>query len=213
MNGLLFISHRTPEYDYIQSIRIALEGGCREIQLRMKEEPYETVEQTAAEAKKICDRYEARLYINDYPEICKKVRATGVHLGKKDLPPPEARSLLGNKAIIGGTANTPEDIERLYKAGVNYIGLGPYRFTATKKNLSPVLGLEGYTDILHRCKNKKIELSIMAIGGITKDDIIPLMETGITGIALSSAILQSPDPIKETREIIDRINSVSYNKK
>jgi thiamine-phosphate pyrophosphorylase len=119
------------------------------------------------------------------------VNATGVHLGKTDMPPAEARRILGDGFIIGGTANTFEDIRRLTDEGVDYIGLGPFRFTATKKNLSPILGLEGYKDILSRCRAAGIALPVLAIGGITVDDIPALMQTGVSGIAVSSAIRQA----------------------
>ena len=77
-----------------------------------------------------------------------KTGADGVHLGKNDMSPSDARKILGNGYIIGGTANTLDDIERLIKEGVDYIGLGPFRYTETKKNLSPILGIDGYKKIL-----------------------------------------------------------------
>lgn len=214
MNGLLFITHRTEKYNYIQSVEIALEGGCRQIQLRMKDSPLDEVEQTAHKAKALCDSYGAQLYIDDHVEICKRVKATGVHLGKLDMPPAEARAILGNDFIIGATANTFNDVVRHHGQGrrgvaasctspVDYIGLGPFRFTTTKKNLSPVLGLEGYREIISRCRAAGIHLPILAIGGITIEDIPQLMETGISGIALSSTILQAEDPVIEMRRVIE----------
>jgi thiamine-phosphate pyrophosphorylase len=202
MNGLLFITHRTETYDDVQSAEVALKGGCRQIQLRMKDEPAEEVERTARRVKSLCDVYGARLYVDDHVEVCRQVGATGVHLGKRDMPPGEARKILGSGSIIGGTANTFDDIRRLADEGVDYIGLGPFRFTTTKKNLSPVLGLEGYRDILSRCKAAGIHLPVLAIGGVTIADIPGLMQTGISGIALSSTILQAEDPVAETQEII-----------
>lgn len=206
MNGLLFISHRTERYDYPQSIRIALEGGCRRIQLRMKGASPEEVLETAGETKKLCDYYGAELYIDDHVDVCKAVGATGVHLGKADMPQAEARSILGNDFVIGGTANTFEDIRRLAEAGVDYIGLGPFRFTTTKKNLSPVLGFSGYQGIINACREEQIELPVLAIGGITPEDIPEIMQTGVSGIALSSTILNAADPVEETKRIIHIIN-------
>ncbi|MDR1526015.1 MAG: thiamine phosphate synthase [Tannerella sp.] len=203
MEGLLFITHRTERYDYLQSVEIALEGGCRQIQLRMKDVPAAKVEETALHAKTLCNRYRAALYIDDHVDVCRKVGATGVHLGKQDMPPAEARAVLGNKYVIGGTANTFEDICMLYKqGGVDYIGLGPFRFTATKKNLSPVLGLEGYRTIIKRCRENGIFLPVLAIGGITIADIPGIMQTGVSGIALSSTILNAENPVEETGKII-----------
>ena len=205
MNGLLFITHRTEKYNYLQSIEIALKGGCRQIQLRMKDAVAEEVEKTAIQAKSMCDTAGADLYINDHTDICRKINAKGVHLGKTDMPPSEARAILGDKYIIGGTANTFDDILHLYRQGVNYIGLGPFRFTTTKANLSPVLGLEGYRSMVDLCRQHDITLPIFAIGGITIDDIQDIMQTGVSGIALSSTILNAENPVEETRKIVNFI--------
>ena len=203
--GLLFITHETEKYSYLDSVEIALKGGCRMIQLRMKESSLEEVEQTGILATALCKQYGADLYIDDHVEICKRIRATGVHLGKTDMPPREARKILGENFIIGGTANTFEDIQNLKADGVDYIGLGPFRFTTTKKNLSPVIGLSGYKQIAEQCANEDIKLPIFAIGGITVNDIPEILNAGITGIALSSTILQAENPEKETKEIIEII--------
>jgi len=200
MKGLLFITHRTKKYDYLKSVEIALQGGCRQIQLRMKGFPMEEVEKTAIQAKALCDDFGADLYINDFAEICLKVHARGVHLGKTDGSPSVARSLLSDKYTIGGTANTFEDIRQLFEEGVDYIGLGPFRFTSTKDNLSPVLGLEGYRYILRLCRQQGINLPIIAVGGITLSDVPALMQTGIAGIAVSSAILNATDPVEEIKK-------------
>ena len=212
MKGLLFISHQTEKYDYLQSVAIALQGGCQQIQLRMKDALIGEVEKTAIQAKALCDDYGAVLYVNDYVEVCLNVKATGIHLGKSDMPPSEARIILGEKFIIGGTANTFDDIRFLSGQGVDYIGLGPFRFTATKKNLSPVLGLEGYRNILRLCAENDIHLPILAIGGITCDDIPDIMKTGVAGIALSSTILNAVNPIEETKKIIDIMNKSVFCK-
>ncbi|MDR0814120.1 MAG: thiamine phosphate synthase [Bacteroidales bacterium] len=207
MNGLLFITHRTERYSYLQSVEIALQGGCRRIQLRMKDAAPEEVEQTGKQALTLCTHYGAELYIDDHVDVCKNLGATGVHLGKTDMSPALARRTLGKNFIIGGTANTFEDIARLFAEGVDYIGLGPFRFTHTKKNLSPVLGWAGYRDILSQCRQADIHLPVVAIGGITIADIPDLMRTGIAGIAMSSAILSADEPVAQTQRIIATIRS------
>ena len=207
MKGLLFITHRTTQYDYLQSVEMALKGGCRQIQLRMKEADVMEVERVAMQAKSLCDDYGADLYLNDHVGICLKVNAKGVHLGKSDMPPSEARTLLGDRYIIGGTANTFDDIFHLHEQGVDYIGLGPFRFTTTKENLSPVLGLEGYRSILDLCRKNAINLPVLAIGGVTVDDIPDLMQTGISGVALSSTILNSENPVAEIEKMVKLLNS------
>ncbi|MDR1122314.1 MAG: thiamine phosphate synthase [Dysgonamonadaceae bacterium] len=205
MNGLLFITHQTERYDYLQSVALALEGGCRQIQLRMKDAPPREVEQTGIRAKALCEKYGATLYIDDHVAVCKNIRAAGVHLGKTDMPPHEARRLLGSGFIIGGTANTFEDIQHLKNEGVDYIGLGPFRFTTTKKNLSPIIGLSGYRQIMEQCRAQRLILPVFAIGGITPDDIPEILNTGVSGIALSSIILQAENPVRETERIVEII--------
>ncbi|MDR3188440.1 MAG: thiamine phosphate synthase, partial [Prevotellaceae bacterium] len=195
MNGLLFITHQTARYSHLQSVALALAGGCRRIQLRMKDATPQEVEQAALLAKRMCAQHGAELYIDDHVAVCKSVGAAGVHLGKADMPPREARRLLGSGFTIGGTANTFEDVRRLHGEGVDYIGLGPFRFTSTKKNLSPVIGLSGYQRIMEQCRAENIALPVFAIGGITPDDIPELLSAGVSGVAMSSAILQAQDPV------------------
>lgn len=197
-----FITHYTERYSHLDSVLIALEGGCRWIQLRMKEASPKDILPIAKEAMSLCRKYDATFIIDDFVELAKQIGADGVHLGKNDMPIAEARKILGKDFIIGGTANTFEDVQMLYKAGANYIGCGPFRFTTTKKNLSPILGLEGYQQIISLMKEHKISLPLVAIGGITKKDIPSLMQTGISGIALSGSILRSENPIEEMKEII-----------
>ena len=146
---------------------------------------------------------EAILILDDHVELAKKLEVDGVHLGKKDMPIGEARQMLGEAFIIGGTANTFEDVKLHHAAGADYLGIGPFRFTTTKKNLSPVLGLEGYTSILAQMNEAGIRIPVVAIGGIVAEDIPAIMETGVNGIALSGAILQAPDPVEETKRILN----------
>ncbi len=199
---LQFITHFTERYDYLDGARMALEGGCRWIQLRMKDAPLDEVEAMALPVQTLCRRYGAIFVIDDHVELVKKIGADGVHLGKNDMPVDEARQILGSDFIIGGTANTFDDIRRLHQAGADYIGCGPFRFTETKKNLSPVLGLQGYRDIVRQMRQNGIDLPIVAIGGITLPDISEILGTGVTGIALSGMILHAPDPVAMMEQVV-----------
>jgi thiamine-phosphate pyrophosphorylase len=199
---LQFITHFTERYGYLDGTRMALEGGCRWIQLRMKDAPLDEVEAMALPVQTLCRRYGAIFVIDDHVELVKKIGADGVHLGKNDMPVDEARQILGSDFIIGGTANTFDDIRRLHQAGADYIGCGPFRFTETKKNLSPVLGLQGYWDIVRQMRQNGIDLPIVAIGGITLPDIPEILGTGVTGIALSGMILHAPDPVAMMEQVV-----------
>lgn len=199
---LQFISHYTEKYSYLDSIRLALAGGCKWIQLRMKDASVDEIRPIALETQKLCKEAGATLIIDDHVALVKEIKADGVHLGKMDMPVAEARELLGKDFIIGGTANTFEDVKLHYESGASYIGCGPFRFTTTKKKLSPVLGLEGYRDVVGQMKAEGIDLPIVAIGGITKDDIPAIMQTGVTGIALSGYVLRADDPVEEMRRLL-----------
>ena len=197
-----FISHFTEQHTYLDSIRLALEGGIKWVQLRMKDATEDEIISVGTEARKLCDQYGATFIIDDHVELVHKLKADGVHLGKNDMPIAEARNILGKDIIIGGTANTFEDIAAHYQATANYIGCGPFRFTTTKKGLSPTLGLEGYRNIMTKVKEAGINIPVVAIGGITAEDIPDIMQTGISGIALSGAILRAENPIEEINRIL-----------
>lgn len=201
-----FISHYSERYSYLDSIQLALEGGCRWIQLRMKDATDDEVRPIAVEAQKLCRAYGAKFIIDDRVALVRELGADGVHLGKNDMPIREARQILGPDYIIGGTANTFEDAKAHYEASADYIGCGPFRFTTTKKKLAPVLGLDGYRQIIQQMRAANITIPVVAIGGITKDDIPAILQTGITGIALSGTVLRADDPIAEMKHIINIIN-------
>lgn len=201
-----FISHYSERYSYLDSIQLALEGGCRWIQLRMKDATDDEVRPIAVEAQKLCRAYGAKFIIDDRVALVRELGADGVHLGKNDMPIREARQILGPDFIIGGTANTFEEAKAHYEASADYIGCGPFRFTTTKQKLAPVLGLDGYRQIIRKLRAANITIPVVAIGGITKDDIPAILQTGITGIALSGTVLRADDPITEMKHIINIIN-------
>ena len=199
-----FITHYTDRYTYLDSVRIALEGGCRWIQLRMKEASTEEIIPIAKEAMAMCRKYGATFIIDDHVELVKLLGADGVHLGKNDMPIAEARKILGSEFIIGGTVNRFEDVlYHLQGAMPDYFGCGPFRYTATKKNLAPTLGTDGYRDIIGKMREHNIDIPLIAIGGIGKDDIPQLLECGVSGIAISGTILNAANPITEMKEIVN----------
>lgn len=209
-----FITHYTETISYLDSVRIALAGGCRWVQLRMKNASVDEIRPIALEAQRLCREAGATFVLDDHVWLTKEIGADGVHLGKNDMPIDEARTILGKKFIIGGTANTIDDIRTHVARGANYIGCGPFRFTTTKEKLSPTLGLEGYRQIMNQVHTlslggepergfESLPLPIVAIGGITAADLPAIKATGVTGIALSGSILRAENPIEEMKSIID----------
>lgn len=188
IDHLQYISRAAADGTHISAIERVLASGLRWVQLRIKEQPQDEILAVAIEAVRLCEKYQAKLIVNDYPKIAVASGAFGVHLGLDDMPIPEARALMGKDMCIGGTANTFADILRRAEEGADYIGLGPFRFTTTKKNLSPILGIEGYIRLMAQVKQAGIRIPVIAIGGIEPCDLPAILDTGITGVAVSGAL-------------------------
>lgn len=205
IDQLQYISQETTNFTHLKAIERALLAGCRWIQLRVKNKPEKEVLETARQAKDLCSGYGAKLIINDYPEIGREIKADGLHLGLTDTPIPVARNIVGEQCIIGGTANTYQDVLKRVQEGADYVGLGPFRFTSTKEKLSPILGLTGYKTICHELQEAGVNIPIIAIGGITLTDIEPLIKTGVHGIAISGAITNSPNPKEYVEQVQQKL--------
>ncbi len=202
MKQIQFITHRNERYGYVDGARMALEGGCQWIQLRMKGATDEEVAEVAAQIQPMCRAKEAIFIIDDRVELAKELKADGVHLGRNDMPVNKARLVLGEEFIIGATANSFDEIDLMYRLGADYIGCGPFRFTTTKENLAPTIGLDGYKHIMRLVSQNHIYLPVVAIGGIRSEDVPEIMKTGVDGVAISSAILNAPNPVAEMKKFV-----------
>ena len=179
----------------------------------MKHASDEEFRRTAEEAVRMCRDYPGvTLIFDDRTQQAKEYGADGVHLGLTDMPVAEARKILPEgQYIIGGTANTLNDIRLHASSGADYIGCGPFRFTTTKDRdrLAPVLGLEGYRQIMDGMHRDGLHLPVVGIGGVTAEDMPALAETGLSGIALSGSILRAESPVAEMRRVMDIAASIS----
>ncbi|WP_449438487.1 thiamine phosphate synthase [Pedobacter steynii] len=205
IDKLHYISQETENIGHLDAINKTLIAGAKWIQLRVKNKPDDVILDLAIKANALCKAYGARLIVNDHPLIALKAEAYGLHLGLTDMPIAEARNIVGNQIIIGGTANTFEHVKQRVAEGADYIGLGPYRFTNTKQNLSPIIGLEGYEAIMKQVSITGITTPIIAIGGIELKDIPLIMTTGVHGVALSGALTNANDPETIVNEIYNTI--------
>ncbi len=204
---LQYISQSIEDLTQTQAVEAACKAGCKWIQLRVKGQKESVVMEVAQQAKIICQSFGATFIINDYPSVAKAIGADGVHLGLTDFSHQEARKLLGDNFIIGGTANTMEHIRNYAQQGVvDYLGVGPFRFTTTKEKLSPILGVDGYKMIVEQCKKEQITLPIVAIGGIQLDDILSILQTGVYGIAAASLITKAINKNKVVHKIYSVID-------
>lgn len=200
MTSIQYITHENQRLSYLDGAILALMGGCKWVQLRMKEASDEEFLVVGSQLRELCKTYSATFILDDRVHLVKPLGADGVHLGKNDMPIDEARRCLqSDKVIIGGTANTFDDIKRLHRQGANYIGCGPFRYTETKKKLAPTLGFQGYKSLVEKMKSEGITLPIFAIGGILYDDVKALLSIGIDGIAISGGVLNADNPIEKMK--------------
>ena len=192
----------------------------------MKDTPEDEVRAAAVKALLMCRQYGAVLILDDRVELVRETGADGVHLGLTDMPVAEARRILPRgQYIIGGTANTLEDIRMHAASGADYIGCGPFRFTTTKDpaRLAPTLGLEGYRSLMDGMRREGLALPVVGIGGVTAEDMVvgiggvtaedipALAEAGLSGIALSGSILRAEDPVAEMRRVMDIAASIALD--
>ena len=185
----------------------AIEGGCRWVQIRMKDADDAEVLDAARHIIPFARKHGATVVLDDRVHLVAESGVDGVHIGKEDMPPAEARHILGTDKIIGVTVNSLEDILSVDKHLSDYMGMGPFRFTTTKKKLAATLGIDGYRRILSEARNRGIDTPVVAIGGITLGDVPELMTTGINGIAVSGAISRAENPTEATRHFMELLNT------
>ncbi|WP_277115492.1 thiamine phosphate synthase [Chryseobacterium sp.] len=203
MEKLQYISQGNTFREQELCVRKALDNGVKWVQVRWKNAPENELIKLCEISKQLCSEYQSVCIINDHVQIAREIDADGVHLGLNDSAVKDARLILGENKMIGGTANTLSDVIQRIKESCDYIGLGPLRFTTTKEKLSPVLGFEGYQHIIDGLREKSIDVpKIFAIGGVTLEDILPLQEIGIYGIAVSGLISKQPSIINELKKVM-----------
>lgn len=185
-----YISQGNSITEQLTNIKQVLDAGCTWLQLRYKNGTQAEMSELAIATKSLTENYNCTFIINDYPELVVVTGADGVHLGLADMPIEKARAIVGGDKIIGGTANTLEDVLQRHREQCDYVGLGPFRFTQTKEKLSPVLGLSGYKSIMTQLQEGDINIPVFAIGGIQQEDVQSILDTGIYGVALSGYITQ-----------------------
>ncbi|MCH5223070.1 MAG: thiamine phosphate synthase [Muribaculaceae bacterium] len=200
---LQFITNTKAKTPVVDQVLGVIEGGCRWVQIRMKDASDEEIKKVVEAIKPKCIETGTFLLLNDRVELAKELNVGGVHLGKEDMPASKARMILGAAAVIGVTANTFADVAAVSNLDIDYYGIGPYADTETKENLAPVLGLDGIRKICYEMEEKQILIPHVAVGGITPDDVLPLLEAGVNGVAVSGAIAHSDDIVKATKRFLD----------
>ncbi len=189
----------TPE-EHLSNIQKACASGVELVQLHLKSQNQAIVLETAKKAREITEHFQTRLIINGHYKIAFEVKADGVHLEKSDICPTIVRKELASWQIIGATANTLKDCQKRINKKVDYISLGPFRVAKTKEDLILALGEKGYLTILNELKT---DIPMIAMGGITMNDILDIMITGVYGIAFSEEITRDFNTISKLKEVIN----------
>jgi thiamine-phosphate pyrophosphorylase len=180
-------------FSHLDLAKLAIAGGADTIQFRQKSGSAKEMIRVAGQMKDICQKSGVTFIINDRLDWALGSQADGIHLGQEDFPIPLARKILGEKALIGGSATTLEEARKCLLEGADYIGFGPVFPTTSKEDAAPAGGL----DLLERAA-REIALPIIAIGGINQDNALQVMQTGVYGIAVISAVCCRPNPQEAT---------------
>lgn len=196
-----YITQDLIEKSHAEQADQACKGGVKWIQFRSKSLKGDKLHEAAQTVKEIAIQYNAKLIINDYVNLALELDADGVHLGREDMYISEARKILGTSKIIGGTANNEVELQALLDTSVDYIGLGPFRFTTTKEKLSEVLT----TSELQRLIQIQNSIPVILIGGIQITDIKTIANLSAYGLAVSSAINKSNRPSDTAAEFVRTI--------
>jgi len=195
---LYFITDSTglEREDFLRITEAALSGGATMVQIREKNKTTREYIELAADVHKLTQKYNLPLIIDDRIDVALAIGAEGVHLGQTDMPIDIARSILGNGVIIGATTKTVEQAKEAQAKGADYLGVGAIYPTTTKVQtvLTPVSTLK---DIC-----KAVDIPVNAIGGLNKDNVYVLENTGISGLCVVSAIMKAQDPKKETQTLL-----------
>lgn len=205
---LQFITNTDCKVPVSEQIHAVIEGGCRWVQIRMKDASDDEIRKVVEEVMPECISKEVFLILNDRVELAKELNVGGVHLGKEDMSPSSARQILGPAAVIGVTANTFADVIAVSALDIDYYGIGPFASTTTKRKLAPILGLDGIRNICYEMASNHIDIPHVAVGGIKYDDVFALLETGVNGIAVSGAIAFADNIVKETERFISLLPKV-----
>ncbi len=182
--------------DLTSVCKSVLENGATFLQIREKDLDEGTFEQEAEALKKLCAQYHIPFVVNDSVEIALDIDADGVHVGQSDMKGRDIRSMIGNEKILGISAGTVEEAIAAEKAGADYIGVGAVFGTSTKKNARN-LTVEKLKEI-----SESVSIPVVAIGGIGTTNIMELVESGVDGVAVVSAIFAAENPGEATAKLL-----------
>ena len=190
-----YLTQDLPHRTHIEQAEIACKAGANWIQYRCFTKADEELIQEIHQIASICDDWGVTLILTDHYHLLSQVDAQGVHIEDMNADFSAIREIISDEKTLGASANTIEDIQRIYASGaVDYAGCGPFSVTKTKPNDFPHLGVNGYQEIADKMTGLGINLPLLAVGGINLEDTEGLLSTGIYGLAVSAAVNQSDAP-------------------
>ena len=199
------LTRDSSEYSHDQQVKDFIQGGGQFIQLRSKSLPNEVLYHQANKAVTYAKAYGANLIINDHIELTRQIDAHGVHLGANDGSVASARKILSSEKIIGKTVHSIEEALSAKKDKPDYVGMGPYRISSTKKDLQPVLTNYQFQQIV-----KILDpIPVYLIGGLSKNDFSLIETLGVQGLALCSALFSGKNLRDQTKLAVDKSRAYS----
>lgn len=202
---LMFITQQNEHNSLQEQLEGYVQGGGRLLQLRLKGLPKEELTRIAEHVVEVMQTLGGSVIINDYWDVAQRARAWGVHIGQEDGDPFEVRKAVGEEMAIGVTVNTLEQLVALKDAPIDYVGLGPLRFTRTKEKIAPLLGMEGVRKVVEGAREAGVSHPIFVIGGVENLDVYPLLELGVHGVAVSGSIASASNASFATEKFMDSI--------
>ena len=201
---LYLVSDRTQTRgrDLLWVLEQALASGVKAVQLREKDLGGKELFQLAEQLRRLCERYDAALFINDRVDIALAVDAAGVQLGGASLPIAASRSLLGPRKLIGASIHSLAEGHQVEQSGADFVLFGPLYFTPSKANFGAPQGLAALAQVV-----EMLSLPVYAIGGITADNLLSVRGLGVRGVALISAIISADDPRAAAQTILRQLRS------
>lgn len=201
-----YLTQDLPHRSHVEQAEIACKAGANWLQYRCFSKTDEEMIQELHQVASFCDDWGTTLILTDHYHLLDQVDAQGVHLEDMQADFKKIREIISDEKTLGASANTFEDIQRIFLSGVvDYIGCGPFSLTKTKPNDFPLLGINGYAERIAKMIDSGFEIPVLAVGGIKVEDTVPLLNTGIHGIAVSSAVNLAENPGDAFRDFYKKI--------
>ncbi len=204
VDTLMCLTRDESTLNHYEQVKTFIYAGAKLIQLRSKSLSQGELFHQAKLSAEFCKMHDCILLINDYHQLAKDIDADGVHLGMTDAPVELVRNLLPPEKIIGKTVHSISEAQASISEKPDYIGLGPYRLSSTKKDLQPVLSDEEIKQII----NQVSPTPVFLIGGLTEDDFPLINQFHIQGLALCSSLFSGSSPADKISQVIKRSKSL-----